>query len=192
MSTPSALSIEELESLDEFLSSDAVPEDCMDISMLDGFLTALVLSPEPLSPQSWLDEIWGHKEEMVFESPAVAERMVDLILRHQQAIGEELASTELEFEPIFYQHEIEEESFLVVDEWCLGFVRGMAQQPAVWQRLQDRGEGDLLAPMHLFGTEEGWDRLDAADDEAAMHEEWTQRIVPSVQAIYAFWQQSCH
>jgi hypothetical protein len=34
------LSDPELDELEGFLASDAVPQDCMDLEMLDGFLTA--------------------------------------------------------------------------------------------------------------------------------------------------------
>ena len=32
----------ELDELEGFLASDLVPQDCMDLEMLDGFLTAIV------------------------------------------------------------------------------------------------------------------------------------------------------
>ena len=40
------LSDAELDALEGFLASDAVPQDCMDLEMLDGFLTAIVSGPE--------------------------------------------------------------------------------------------------------------------------------------------------
>ncbi|MEO8676633.1 MAG: UPF0149 family protein, partial [Casimicrobiaceae bacterium] len=44
----------ELDELEVFLASDAVPQDCMDLEMLDGFLTAIVSGPEVIQPSEWL------------------------------------------------------------------------------------------------------------------------------------------
>ncbi|MDH4181205.1 MAG: YecA family protein, partial [Betaproteobacteria bacterium] len=40
------LSDTELDELEAFLASDAVPQDCMDLEMLDGYLTAIASGPE--------------------------------------------------------------------------------------------------------------------------------------------------
>ena len=37
----------DLKALDEYLMSDESPENCMQISDLDGFLTAIVVGPDP-------------------------------------------------------------------------------------------------------------------------------------------------
>jgi len=53
------LSDAELDSLEGFLASDAVPQDCMDLEMLDGFLTAIVSGPESIQPSEWLPQVWS-------------------------------------------------------------------------------------------------------------------------------------
>ena len=45
----------------------------------------------------------------------------------------------------------------------------------------------MLRPIELFATPEGWAELDAADDEEAMHVEWSNKIAPTVRAIHAYW-----
>jgi len=47
------LSDAELDELEGFLASDLVPPDCMDLEMLDGFLTAIVSGPESVQPSEW-------------------------------------------------------------------------------------------------------------------------------------------
>ena len=44
----------ELDELEAFLASDAVPQDCMDLEMLDGYLTAIASGPESIQPSEWL------------------------------------------------------------------------------------------------------------------------------------------
>ena len=53
------LSDAELDELEGFLASDAVPEDCMDLEMLDGFLAAIVSGPESIQPSEWLPQVWS-------------------------------------------------------------------------------------------------------------------------------------
>ncbi|MBP9915718.1 MAG: UPF0149 family protein, partial [Thiobacillaceae bacterium] len=62
MNPDTPLTDEELDELDQFLTSDATPEECMDIAMLDGFLTALVIGPNTILPSQWLPAIWGETE----------------------------------------------------------------------------------------------------------------------------------
>src|SRR3954452_17254859 len=52
----------DLEALDQFLMSDASPEDCMQLSDLDGFLTGIAIGPELVMPSEWLPAIWGGDE----------------------------------------------------------------------------------------------------------------------------------
>jgi len=60
MEEPSGpLTDDELDELDQFLMSDATGEDAMDISMLDGFLTALAVGPSTLPPMQWMPLVWG-------------------------------------------------------------------------------------------------------------------------------------
>jgi uncharacterized protein len=42
--------------------SDHVPDDCMDLSDLDGFLTGVVVGPELILPSEWLPVVWGGQE----------------------------------------------------------------------------------------------------------------------------------
>ncbi len=39
-----------IDELDEFLMSDHAPDDCLQISDLDGFLTGVVIGPELIIP----------------------------------------------------------------------------------------------------------------------------------------------
>src|ERR1700679_2201659 len=48
----------EIAQLEDFLISDSVPEEAMDLSMMDGFITALVSGPNLMMPNSLLNGIW--------------------------------------------------------------------------------------------------------------------------------------
>src|SRR5215217_7066628 len=68
-----------LEALDRFLMSDASPEDCMQLSELDGFLTGIAIGPELVMPSEWLPAIWGG-EEPVFEDDEQARTVIGMIM----------------------------------------------------------------------------------------------------------------
>ena len=47
-----------IDELDEFLMSDHAPDDCMQLSDLDGFLTGIAVGPELITPSEWIPTIW--------------------------------------------------------------------------------------------------------------------------------------
>jgi uncharacterized protein len=90
------------------------------------------------------------------------------------------------FSPTFYIREVEGKTCTIVDEWCGGFLQGVALAGDAWQPLLDEKPG-ILRPFQLFATPEGWAELDTVADEAAMHAEWSSKIEPTVHAIHAYW-----
>ncbi|MCW8958353.1 MAG: UPF0149 family protein, partial [Gammaproteobacteria bacterium] len=71
LNTP--LSDQEIDELNRFLleripeeeanaAVEGVDEGVLDISELDGFLTAIVSGPQPLKPSEWLPVLWGEYE----------------------------------------------------------------------------------------------------------------------------------
>src|SRR3974377_319589 len=47
-----------------------------------------------------------------------------------------------------------------IDEWCCGYVKGIALDPVGWQPLID-ARPDWFAVLPLYGTTCGWERLKA-------------------------------
>ena len=75
----------ELDELEVFLASDAVPQDCMDLEMLDGYLTAVVSGPEVIQPSEWLPQVWSEGSRTAgaaFVNNDQAQRIMALVLRH--------------------------------------------------------------------------------------------------------------
>lgn len=180
------LSEEEIDELESFLMSDITPEDCMDISMLDGFLTALAIGPSTILPSRWLPVVWGG--DVAWESPEQFQRMTALIFRYSNELILFLQDDPDEFEPLLYENNFEGQSVQVLDEWCSGFVQGMTLDEAAWQPLldSDRGE-EWLYPILLYGTEVGWDELKQNPEVAERHAEFALALGESVLAIHAYW-----
>jgi len=60
--------------LDEALASEDAPEDCMQLSELDGFLTGLAVSPEVVDPDEWLSWVCGAKASRIRSSRFTSRR----------------------------------------------------------------------------------------------------------------------
>jgi uncharacterized protein len=184
LATP--LTDEELDELENFLDSDATSEEAMDISMLDGFLTALAIGPNNLMPSQWMPVVWG--EDMKWASQAQAERMTELVFRHANDILFYLRDEPDTFEPLLYEHQHEGKTVAIIDEWCTGFVRGMALDEEGWRPLMDSEEGeDMLYPILLYGTEAGWDELEQHPELEQRHEEYVASLGERVMAIQDWW-----
>ena len=77
---PISLEHVDLEVLDAFLESDRAPQDCMQLSDLDGFLTGIAIGPELIMPSEWLPVVWGGEEGPSFADQA--DRQNDGLCRH--------------------------------------------------------------------------------------------------------------
>ena len=55
----------DLNLLEGWLTSDRAHEDAMELSELDGFLTAIAIGPELIMPSEWLPVVWGGEEPAV-------------------------------------------------------------------------------------------------------------------------------
>ena len=180
------LTDEELDELGEFLLSAATPDDAMDISMLDGFLTALAIGPNNLPPSEWMPVVWGG--EMAWQTREQAERVIGLVFRHANDIVFHLRDEPDSFEPLLYEEEHEGAVVPLIDEWCAGFVAGMALDEEGWRPLIESEEGDeLLHAILLFGSAAGADALRDDPTLEDRYEEFAASLGESVMAIREWW-----
>jgi len=186
MDQASPLSDAELDELDDFLMSNATGEDAMDLSMLDGFLTALAIGPHSVPVDEWLPLVWGRPVR--WPDTALAERMTDLVLRHARHLEVHLCHEPDLFEPMFLEREVNGEAVPIIDEWCTGFMKGVELDAAAWQFFRETEEGAvLLHPFWLYGTEAGWDELAADPELAARHNEQAAALGENVIAMMQWW-----
>ena len=99
MKSPDELDEEMLAELDEFLMSDDAPEDCLQISELDGFLAGIVVGPELIKPSEWVPCIWmGGEPE--FKDMDQAERIMGIIMSRYNEIIYQLKDDPKEYNNI--------------------------------------------------------------------------------------------
>jgi len=178
----------DIEVLDDFLMSDATGDHAMDISMLDGFLTALVIGPHQPSPQQWFPKVWG-TPDMAWSSAEEAERMSSLVLRHMHSINACFQTNPEAFEPLTYFRDNEGQEEEVIDGWCQGFVHGMLLDQAAWEPLLESDAHEaMLLPLMLFGTVTGQKQLTDNPGLAERRPQFADTLADCIRGIHLFWQ----
>ena len=196
------LSDAELDALEGFLASDAVPQDCMDLEMLDGFLAAIVSGPEAIQPSEWLPQVWsdgGRTATPAYSSNDQAQRIMGLILRHMVGIQRTLGESPTRFKPLLYLPDEKTRSDKARGEkdktppeasaWCEGYMAGVKLRDEEWQPLYDAQDArDWIFPVEAlaFGDQdpEFAEWIDDREKRASLVDELAVATV----LIYRFWQ----
>lgn len=200
MSDPRALdeplSDAELDELESFLASDAVPQDCMDLEMLDGYLTSIVSGPEAIQPSEWLPGIWsegGRTASPAYASSEQAQRIMGLVLRHMVGIQRTLAESPTRFRPLLYlpdERARNDKAPAEATAWCEGFMSGVKLRDDEWQPLYDAQDArDWIFPVEAlaFGDQdpEFAEWIEDKEKRTSLVEELPVAAV----LIYRFWQE---
>ena len=130
----------EIEELDAFLLGEDSLENAMDFYTFDGFICAVLSGPKTIMPSEWLRWVWDQEEgeqHPEFVSEKQAKRILSLLISHTNVLAFTLIHGPQHYEPRFYAHKIEGNSVPIVDEWCCGYVKGIALDPVGWQPLID-------------------------------------------------------
>lgn len=180
------LSPHELNELAGMLVSDATPDECMSISELDGFFTALVVGPTIPDPDLWMPVVWGRRDSLRF--------MPDEAVVFGQSIGRLMLDIHHGFEespprfaPII---ELAEDGKVVItaEDWCSGFMKGVSLNAADWEPiLADHNHGISLLPMMTLGTETGLRAIENAKDPGAEYDKVVGLLHCAVTFVHSYW-----
>lgn len=183
----------EIEQLDKFLSADDDLEAPMDVSTLDGYLCAVLSGPNLIMPSEWMRWVWDMdygEQAPTFRNDKQAQRIVNLLMRHANDIADALTYAPQDYEPMFFEHEADGRTVLVVDEWCCGYVKGMSLDLTGWQPLLG-AQPDWFEVIQVYGTKSGWERsktlVDEHPDSLDRHQAYVEQIAPAVRNIHAHW-----
>lgn len=180
----------EFDRLDAFLMrEEGGLTDPMDSAMLDGFLTAVVSSPNFVMPSEWLRWIWDTEngaESPEFESQAQAQDIVGLIMRHYQNLNDTLTHAPQDFEPRLMEREHEGRVVPIIDEWCTGYYKGLSLDLAAWTPLL-MGQPKLLTTILLYGTDDGWEALKIKNLNLDEHEAMAHSLEDTARQVHAYW-----
>ena len=154
------LTDEEIEELDQFLLDAKGIEESMDVSALDGFLTAIVSGPKTITPSAWMRWVWDM--ERGEDTPAFkigrAQRIIGFLMRHMNDIARTLQQAPDQYEPLLMENPNKGAPVPILDGWCMGYMTGVQLDPEGWL-LVTVGKPDWLSTIILYGTDEGWEVL---------------------------------
>jgi uncharacterized protein len=180
------ITAETLEELNEFLLSDRTPDDCMQISDLDGLLTGVVVGPETIMPSEWMAAIWQGGEPQ-FKDPEQAEHILGIIMARYNEIIHQLDDEPGAFEPIFYQAP---DGDMLVTDWAEGFMYAYRLRVDSWNPMfEDKDSRTLLAPImaHLYDND-GKPFIEGSPEELQEIRDECAEVLPlAVKGIHDFW-----
>lgn len=157
-------------------------EGILDVLELDGFLTAIVSGPEAIMPSRWLPAVWGD-DEPVWNTEEEFNRIMTLMMRQMNQIVAILMAPTVEFEPFFMERIVEDKTYTIVDEWCEGYMRGVALSGQSWQPAQE-DIGAWLADIRFFTVEESNDYSKLTEKEMLARQ---SRIAVAARHIHGYW-----
>lgn len=150
LSTFKPLSEDELDTLDDFLYSDAVSEDSLDIVGVHGLLSACIISPKSVPESTWLDLILD--SEPNWASVEQRDEILGLLRRFYATIELNLYSdqeVELPCDLTLVPEEDEEQSALTW--WSQAFMEGVFINEKDWfEHQQEEQAAELLLPIMVI------------------------------------------
>lgn len=180
------LSESELDYLSDFLDRN----NCMHISALDGFLTAIVSSPEILQPGEWLAAIVGDGDNAVkCQSDEEAHNVLEYIIRHLNSTRIILSETPDDFRAILLEapDPVTGEERIFADEWCWGYITAVEIYSELWRPLMENTKNlMLILPILALAHDEDSEIaefLASPENELMMLE----ALPECVNSIYDFW-----
>lgn len=137
-----------LEQLDAWFDTLDPPARVEGVSMLDGYLTAIVIGPCSIPPDEWFADLFGARGHIATASDTML-KAITAILARFNAISEGLATAPERHAPLF---EKTGEGLIHPHPWCIGFLTAMRLRFDRWKPLLDAaGSGDLLLwPILLY------------------------------------------
>lgn len=136
----------ELETLEDFLESDLVHEECQNFVMAHGFLTALNVCPAEHLPHNWLEIVF--EETPNFNDKKHETSIINLIQRLSQDIQKELESEDEFVVPCELSISDTPDELSELQEWASGFMEGVFLTERYWFE-SDREDviAELLLPF---------------------------------------------
>jgi uncharacterized protein len=186
---PAPLSDQEITKLNDFLIDKSGLENAMDIAMLDGYLTAIVVGPRTILPSQWLPYVWDMEQGKAspkFKRPAEAQRVYEQLMRHMNDIARTLNRAPEDYEPLLMENPNHGDPIPIIDEWCMGFMKGVRLDEQNWSPLLTK-DPKLFEILTLYGTEAGFERLLCKKYSLAQHKQFAEGLADTVRIIHAYW-----
>ncbi len=144
------LTDDEFVELDELLSSLDESLGAMDAAEMDGFLTAILLLPQEVSPTEWMPMIFSATDiPGGFSDTQSQDRLEELVYRRYKQIDHQLASLQ-DIDPITFDVEDDEGNLLEGEEEIIAlepFALGFLHAAQTWSGLLDTDDSQIMSAM---------------------------------------------
>lgn len=139
---------EQLDRLDDFLDSEQVDDDALDLISAHGFMVALAVAPSELPDTEWLAELFQGEPRYADEDERNEITGLLAALRdNAMAVLEQGGSPELPFELTLDGLPAEETP---IGDWCAGFMEGVFCDESAWFADDEEAAATLLLPFMLL------------------------------------------
>lgn len=128
----------QIERLEDILEKHAIPNGGFTLESLDGYLSALVVSPERIMPSEWLPTVWGDKQPE-WSSQQESFEVNELLVMHWNRcvalaqLGHKLPD---DLFPLLMLPENPEsshpDSTIIGTLWAMGFIQGTKLRLDAW------------------------------------------------------------
>jgi uncharacterized protein len=178
-----------LERLDRWFDTLVPPARVEGVSMLDGYLTAIIIGPRSIPPEEWFDDLFGKRGNIAVASGTMLAAITAIVARFN-AISEGLSAEPPRHAPIFRKTD---DGLAVPHLWCIGFLAGMRLRMDAWRPLLDLNRVDhgLMLPILLYCVDPSGRPMLGPPREGPETEEFLrtayQDIPLVVPAIREFW-----
>ena len=137
---------DELDDLEAFLLSDAVPETALDLIGAHGLLCALNIAPKPTPVSEWLAMVFDGQPN--WESDAQRATIEELLSKLDKTISNDLSSEEEVPLPLDLTLETEsDDETAETTLWAEGFMEGVFLNEALWFERDEETVAGLLLPI---------------------------------------------
>ena len=120
---------------------------------LDGFFAALACCPDLIMPSEFmpvLQEGEGDDGDLIFEGMGEAQRFMDLVMRHWNAVNDQLNSDDA-YLPVLNE---DEDGTARANDWANGFLQGAQLRWEIWGDVfDDENQGGALIPIFALAHE---------------------------------------
>ena len=138
----------DLDRLHELLCAISDGRDAMTVAELDGYVAALIVCPDMVTPSEWLPGIWG--EEHAFADTAGAGAAIGAVMEHYNRIARELTEAPEDYAPVLEFDPDDGE--ILWEPWVDGFERAMRLRPDAWEEIALSGDKEATTSLGMIVT----------------------------------------
>ena len=162
------------------LTSPAVPRPAMSPLELDGYLTGIIVTPQPtpILPDAWITRLWG-EDGPIFDDEVQIKAVLATVIKDYNALVTEIdrgverleVDNIVAYRPLFQASDAKP-AHDNVRTWVRGFWQAMTLAPETWSKLaEDERAQILIRPFVGFFDLEPDERGDLPEDIDAILDE---------------------